>query len=234
MRCPAFCSCIVFVFYLLLIMSIRILVVDDHHLVRSGLAMMLGVEPGWTVEQASDGQAAVQQVQSSPPDVVLMDVSMPGLDGMQACAQMLALFPALPVVMLSMHQESQFVRQALTLGARGYLLKDSAPQELLGAVRAVLRGELYLSAAMGKTLLNEHVQTLRTPEVVPDGITVRQREVLALIAKGFTSKQIAQQLNLSAKTVDSHRTNLMNQLGIHDLAGLVRFAVRTGLVSVDH
>lgn len=214
-------------------MVVRILVVDDHQLVRSGLAMLLGAVTDWLVEEAQDGRAALMQVQRSKPDVVLMDISMPGLDGLQTCAQMLAMAPDLRVVMLSMHQESQFVRQALKLGAKGYLPKDAAPQELRGAVAAVLRGETYLSPAIEKALLNEHVLTLQTPEAAAASITARQREVLVGIARGLTTKQIAQQLNLSAKTVDSHRSNLMNQLGIHDLAGLVRFALRTGLVPVE-
>lgn len=213
-------------------MNLRILLVDDHAMVRAGLAQLLSQLPEVEViGEAGDGVEALELTRSLQPDLVLMDIAMPKLNGLDACAALRKAQPDLRVVMLSMHREPQYVRKALQSGAMGYLLKDAAPAELAQALLAVRMGQTYLSPAVSQALLSDAVHGLRTPATAPPEITARQREVLTLVAQGLSTKEVALRLNLSAKTVDTHRTNLMNLLGIHDLAGLVRYAVRNGLVS---
>lgn len=213
-------------------MNLRILLVDDHAMVRAGLAQLLSQLPEVEViGEAGDGVEALELTRSLQPDLVLMDIAMPKLNGLDACAALRKAQPDLRVVMLSMHREPQYVRKALQSGAMGYLLKDAAPAELAQALLAVRMGQTYLSPAVSQALLSDAVHGLRTPATAPPEITARQREVLTLVAQGLSTKEVALRLNLSAKTVDTHRTNLMNLLGIHDLAGLVRYAIRNGLVS---
>ena len=213
-------------------MNLRVLLVDDHAMVRAGLAQLLSQLPEVEViGEAGDGIEALELTLKLQPDLVLMDIAMPKLNGLDACAALRKAQPDLRVVMLSMHREPQYVRKALQSGAMGYLLKDAAPAELAQALLAVRMGQTYLSPAVSQALLSDAVHGLRAPAAAPPEITARQREVLTLVAQGLSTKEVALRLNLSAKTVDTHRTNLMNQLGIHDLASLVRYAVRNGLVS---
>ena len=156
---------------------------------------------------------------------------MPGLNGLEAAARMARSWPRIRVLILSMHQGEEYVRQALRSGAAGYLLKDAAPLELELALKAVLAGETYLSPAVSKGVVNDYVQRLRDDDVTGSGLTPRQTEVLQLIAEGHSSKEIARRLDLSVKTVETHRSQLMKQLDIHEVAGLVRYAIRMGLVS---
>lgn len=222
--------------------NIRILLVDDHHLVRAGLRTLLQQMQGAEViGEASDGREALESIKNDPPDVVLMDITMAEMNGLVATAQVTHDFPGVRVVMLSMHANKEYVTQALQAGAAGYLLKDAAPTELELAIRAVMRGEKYLSPAISTHVIADYLQraagsTLQRPEVdtaVHDPLTLRQREILQLIAEGNTTKEIAAKLGLSVKTVETHRTQLMERLDIHDIAGLVRYAIRTGLVTPD-
>jgi DNA-binding NarL/FixJ family response regulator len=183
------------------------------------------------VGEAGDGLELLELVEKLQPQMVLMDIAMPGLNGLEATGRLVKAWPGIRVLILSMHQNGEYVRQALRQGAAAYLLKDAAPLELELAIRAVLKGETYLSPAVSKGVVSDYVQRLRTDELPADALTPRQREVLQLIAEGQSTKEIARRLDLSIKTVETHRTQLMKQLDIHEIAGLVRFAIRTGLVS---
>ncbi len=213
---------------------VRLLIADDHTLVRAGLSKLIGALPGMEVAgEAGDGLALIALVAQTQPDLVLMDIAMPGLNGLDACAQLTREHPAVKVLILSMHQNEEYVRQALRHGAKAYLLKDAAPQELEQALQAVLRGDTYLSPAVSKGVMHDYVQRLRQEDQPGAVLTPRQREVLQLVAEGLSTKEIARRLDLSVKTVESHRSALMRQLDVHEVAGLVRYAVRTGLVSAS-
>jgi DNA-binding NarL/FixJ family response regulator len=214
---------------------IRVLLADDHALVRAGIRSLLSGLPGVEViGEAHDGREALRLTLEKRPDVVLMDISMPSLNGLEAAGRLAKECPTARVVILSMSATEEYVAQALRAGAAGYLLKDAEPAELELAVRAAARGETYLTPAVSKKVVADYVQRLNVPAAGPlDLLTPRQREVLQLIAEGRTTKEIARVLNLSVKTVETHRTQLMDRLDLHDVAGLVRFAVRVGLVEPE-
>lgn len=214
---------------------LRVLLADDHVLVRAGLRKLLESIPDLlVVGEADDGMALLALIAQLQPDLVLMDIAMPGLNGLETTARVKKNWPEVRVVILSMHQNEEYVRQALRHGAAGYLLKDAAPLELDLALKAVLRGETYLSPAVSKGVLSDYVQRLRSDEQPGALLTPRQREVLTLIAEGQSTKEIARRLDLAVKTVDTHRSQLMKQLGIHEVAGLVRYALRVGLISHEN
>lgn len=185
------------------------------------------------VGEANDGLALLQLAQQLQPNLVLMDIAMPGLNGLETTARLTKSQPDVRVIILSMHQNEEYVRQALRNGAAAYLLKDAATLELELAVKSVLRGETYLSPAVSRGIVSDYVQRLRADEQPGDALTPRQREVLQLVAEGHSTKEIARRLDLSVKTVDTHRSQLMKQLDIHEVAGLVRYAMRNGLISPD-
>jgi DNA-binding NarL/FixJ family response regulator len=212
--------------------AVRVLLADDHTLVRAGLIKLLESIPDITVVgEAGDGLALLKLAEQLQPQLVLMDIAMPGLNGIEATARLARTCPHIRVLILSMHQNEEYVRQALRHGAAAYLLKDAAPMELEQAIAAVLRGEIYLSPAVSSGVVSDYVQRLRSDEPAPSPLTPRQREVLQLIAEGQSTKDIARRLDLSVKTVDTHRSQLMKQLDIHEVTGLVRYAMRAGLVS---
>lgn len=205
---------------------------DDHTLVRAGLHKLLDSIPDiQVVGEAGDGLALLELATQLRPDLVLLDIAMPGLNGLETTARLVKSWPNIRVMILSMHQNSEYVRQALRQGAMAYLLKDAAPMELEVAIRAVLNGKTYLSPAVSQGVVSDYVQRLRSEDEPGDTLTPRQREVLRLIAEGQSTKEIARRLDLSIKTVETHRTQLMKQLDIHEVAGLVRFAIRIGLIS---
>jgi len=211
----------------------RSLLADDHGLVRAGLRKLLESMPGIkVVGEASDGLALLALADELQPNLVLMDIAMPGLNGLEATARLIKAMPDIRVMILSMHQNEEYVRRALRHGAVAYLLKDSAPMELELAVAAVLRGETYLSPAVSKGVLNDYVHRLREDDQPSEQLTPRQREVLQLIAEGLSTKDIARRLNLSIKTVETHRTTLMRQLDVHEVTGLVRHAMKLGLILI--
>ena len=211
---------------------LRALLADDHTLVRAGLRKLLESVPQIEVMgEADDGLELLALAERLQPQLVLMDSAMPGLNGLEATSRLTRMLPGVQVMILSMHQNAEYVRQALRNGAVAYLLKDAAPLELELALQAVLRGETYLSPAVSKGVVSDYVQRLRSDDAPSDALTPRQREVLQRIAEGQSTKEIARQLNLSVKTVETHRTQLMKQLDIHEVAGLVRYALREGLVS---
>lgn len=215
-------------------MRLRVLLADDHALVRAGLRKLLESLPDIeVVGEADDGQAVLLLTEQLHPNLVLMDVAMPGLNGLEATTRLTKAHPQIRVLILSMHQNEDYVRQALRAGAAGYLLKDAAPAELELAIKALRRGETWLSPAVSKGVMSDYVQRLRGEAAPGEALTPRQREILQLIAEGHTTKDIARRLDISVKTVETHRTQLMKQLDLHDVAGLVRYAIRTGLVSPE-
>lgn len=215
-------------------MQVRVLLADDHALVRAGLRKLLESLPDIeVVGEADDGQALLTLAGQLQPDLVLTDIAMPGLNGLEAAARLNKSHPRIRVLILSMHQNEDYVRQALRAGAAGYLLKDAAPVELEHALKAVRRGETYLSPAVSKGVMSDYVQRLRGEESPGEALTPRQREVLQLVAEGKSTKEIARRLALSVKTVETHRSQLMKQLDLHDVAALVRYAIRTGLISSE-
>lgn len=213
---------------------IRVLLADDHTLVRAGIrALTEDLEGVEVVAEADNGREAVALAKSERPDLVIMDISMKELNGIDAAAQMLADNPDTRVLILSMHTTEDFVRRALRAGARGYLVKDSAPLELRMAVEAVMRNEVYLSSRVSRAVISGMVEgrPAQTSEV--DALTPRQREILQLIAEGKSTKEIAFLLGVSVKTVETHRAALMERIGIRDVAGLVVFAVRNKLINIE-
>ncbi len=213
--------------------NVRVLLADDHTLVRAGLRKLLESMPNISVVgEAGDGLELLAMAGQLQPQLVMMDIAMPGLNGLEATARLVKEQPGVRVLILSMHQNEEYVRRALRHGAAAYLLKDSAPMELDLALGAVLRGETYLSPTVSRGVVNDYVQRLRNEDQDSDALSPRQREVLQLIAEGLSTKEIARRLDLSVKTVETHRTSLMRQLDVHEVAGLVRHALKLGLVSV--
>jgi DNA-binding NarL/FixJ family response regulator len=213
---------------------ICVLLADDHTLVRAGFrALLQSLADIQVVAEASEGHEALRLIAQHQPDVVLMDIGMPGLNGLEATAQITQKFPSIRVIILSMHATEEYVLRALQSGAVGYLLKDAGTSELELAVRAVIRGETYLSPAVSKHVIAEYTQRVSSQPPSLEPLTPRQRGILQLIAKGYTTKEIAQMLHLSVKTVETHRLQLMTRLDIHDIAGLVRYAIRVGLIAPD-
>jgi DNA-binding NarL/FixJ family response regulator len=208
--------------------KIHILLADDHAVVRQGFKMILAAQPDMEiVGEAGNGREALELAGKLQPDVIVMDVAMPELNGIEATRRVADLSPRSRVLALSMHKDSVYVREILRAGARGYLLKDSIASDLLAAVRAVARGEGYLSPGVSDAVLNDYRRHVTDPI---DLLTSREREVLQMIAEGKTNKEIATVLNLSVYTVDAHRGRIMEKLNLHSVTDLVRFAVRCGLV----
>ena len=214
---------------------IRVILADDHPIVRAGIREALKQLPGVeVVGEASDGRETIKLVESALPDVVFMDISMPGLNGLEATERIIKNFPKVRVIILSRHDNEEYYWHALRVGASGYLLKNSVITELKSALQRVAGGEIYLSREISARLRNklplDQMARARSPV---EQLSERQREILQLIAEGKTTKEIALTLELSAKTVEYHRMQLMRRLNIFDIPGLVRFAVRTGLVSQE-
>lgn len=213
---------------------ITILLADDHALVRDGIRALLQKTANvQVIGEAETGDEAVQVAQQLHPEIVLMDIAMPGMNGLAATSVLAQKCPETRVIILSMHLEQEYVLRALQSGAKGYLLKGARTPELELAITSVARGETYLSPAVSKVVVGEMMRRSTAEPNRLDRLTSRQREVLKLIAEGLTTKEIAQKLGLSIKTVKTHRTELMEQLDIHDIAGLVRFAIHVGLVAAD-
>lgn len=208
--------------------KIRILLADDHAMVRQGFRMILESQPDMEiVGEAGNGREAAELAESLHPDVVVMDVAMPELNGIEATRRLAASAPRTRVLALSMYKDSVYVREILRAGARGFLLKDAIDRDLLAAVRAVATGEGYLSPAVSDAVLTDYRRHVSDPL---DLLSAREREVLQLIAEGKTNKEIAGTLNLSVYTVDAHRGRIMEKLNLHSVGELVRFAVRNGLI----
>jgi DNA-binding NarL/FixJ family response regulator len=211
---------------------VRVLLADDHALVRAGIrALLQGLEGVTVVAETGNGAEVLELARTHRPDVVLLDISMPGLSGLDVSEQLERELPEVRVVVLSMHANEEYVLQALRAGAVGYMLKDSATAELELALKAVMQGETYLSPPISKQVVEGYVQRVGAEQPASEKLTPRQREVLQLIAEGHSTKEIAYRLELSVKTVETHRAQLMERLQIRDIAGLVKYAIRSGLAS---
>jgi DNA-binding NarL/FixJ family response regulator len=211
--------------------TLKILLVDDHALVREGLRALFDAMLGFeVVGEAADGHQALRLIGELHPDVALVDISMPSLNGLEMTLRASREYPRTRILILSMHADEEYVHRALVVGAAGYLLKNADKSELELAVRAVARGDTWLSPGVSKPVITAYTRSGDTHQSPFDVLTPRQRETLQLIAEGRTTKEIAQQLGLSVKTVESHRTQLMLRLSVHDVQGLVRYAIRMGLV----
>jgi two-component system response regulator NreC len=216
-------------------MSIRILLADDHKIVRDGLRALLKNQSGMEViAEAGDGRSTVQMVQELLPNVVIMDIAMPDMNGIEATRQITATAPNVKIVALSMHSDKRFVAEMLKAGASGYLLKDCAFEELDNAIRAVIANRIYLSPKLADIIIKDYTRLFpKTEFSVFSILTFREREVLQLLAEGKTTKEISSSLNISAKTVETYRKQLMDKLDIHSIAKLTKYAVREGLTSLD-
>ena len=211
---------------------IRVILADDHTLVRAGIRALLEKLPGVKVTgEAGDGREVLHQVKAQPPDVVLMDISMPGLNGLEAAERMARDFPDVRIIILSMHNNEEYVLRSIKAGASGYLLKKAATAELETALHRVVDGEIYLSQEISLQLHRQFpLQGIADRKGPFEQLTGRQREILQLIAEGRNTKQIGETLKVSPKTIEYHRMKLMNCLNVHDIPGLVRFALRVGLI----
>ena len=208
-------------------MAIRVLLADDHVLVRQSLKSLLEREGFQVVGEASDGQEAIRKVESLRPDIAVMDISMPILNGVDAARELSRSFPKTKAILLTQHDENQYISEALEAGVKGYVLKSQAASELVQAIGQVSRGQVYLSPGIARVV----AETFRTKSENPkDPLTSRERQVLQLIAEGKSTKDVASLLGISVKTAESHRTRLMQKLDIHETASLVRYAVRRGIV----
>jgi len=213
--------------------TVKILIAEDHAVVREGIRMILEAEPDFdVVGEAKDGRQAVELARSLSPDVVVMDISMPQMTGIEATQQIRRLCPRTHVLILTMHEEESYVFQLLQMGASGYVLKRAAASDLVEAVRAASRGEAFLYPSVARSVVADYLDRVRTGEGRDryDGLTDREREILVLLAEGLTNAQIADRLYISVKTVQTHRAHIMEKLDLHDRSLLVRYAVRKGLI----
>ncbi|HEY7388592.1 MAG TPA: response regulator transcription factor [Bryobacteraceae bacterium] len=215
-------------------MTIRILLADDHIVMRDGLRALLERQPDMAVvAEAADGRECVRLAEEQSPDVVLMDIAMPNMNGIEATRRITSNQSGCAVVILSMHQDESYILRALKAGAKGYLLKDSVRSDLLEAIRAVAQGRSFLTRKIGRMLQEDYVRQLenRGLDDTYDLLTDREREVLQLIAEGKTAKEVANDLNISPTTVETHRTHIQEKLGLHSVAELVLYAVRKGIIA---
>jgi len=213
---------------------LRVLLADDHTLIRAGLRLVVEQQPDFTVVgEAENGRQAVAMAEALKPDVVVMDIGMPDLNGIEACLQVRGSRPEIEVVMLSMHSDEGYVLRSLKAGARAYLLKDSAEADLARAIRAAAEGKSFFSPAVGKVLLEDYMRKLQRTgaEDSYELLSPREREVLQLVAEGKSSKEIANLLNLSVYTVETHRAKLMQKLNLRGVPELILYAVRKGIIS---
>lgn len=216
--------------------KIRILVADDHTLIRRAIVGLLNSQPDMqVVEEAGTGEEAVSKAVAGPPDIVLMDIGMPGINGLGATRAITRQLPGVQVLILTVHDREDYLFQALRAGASGYVLKGADIQDLLTAVRSVYRGEVYLFPPLAKKLLTDYLRRVESGEDIAryDGLTEREREVLQLTAQGKTVTQVAERLHISPHTVQAHRDNIMAKLGLHNRAELVKYAIKRGLISLD-
>jgi two-component system response regulator NreC len=212
---------------------IRILICDDHVLFSEGIKAILRAEPGLeVVGEVRDGRQAVEKVKELRPDVVLMDIAMPDLSGFEATRRVHEADPSVRVLMLTMHDEEELVARCLEAGAAGYIIKDAPATQLVYAIDTVMKGERYLSPVVLKKVVAGYVKNSKRPQTSYDRLSAREREILKLLAEGLTVKEIATRLNLSIKTVDVHKYNLMRKIDVHDRAELIRYAIQKRLIEV--
>jgi DNA-binding NarL/FixJ family response regulator len=212
--------------------AFRVLIADDHEIVRCGIRTLVESHPGWTVcGEARDGREAVVKAEELKPDLVVLDVAMPTLNGVDAARQILKVRPGTPILILTVYESEEMIRQVLAVGARGFLLKSDAAQNLLLAIEALQRRATFFTARAAEMMLDGYMHRGVDPDnSSKDRLTAREREVVQLLAEGNSSKDVAVILNLSVKTIEAHRTNVMRKLDVHSLAALVRYAVRNSIV----
>jgi len=216
--------------------KIRIILADDHAVVRSGLRMLLDAQPDMEImDEAESGIEAVEKAQSLRPDVILMDVQMPDLNGIEATKQIKVLVPESAVIALTMHEDDQYFFEMLRAGASGYVPKRAAPDELVSAIRIVSSGGVFLYPSLASRLVQNYLKHAQTnnESITEDDLTPREREVLILIAESYSNAEIAKELVISVKTVDRHRENIMRKLNMHSRIDLVKYAIRTGLIDLE-
>jgi two-component system response regulator NreC len=215
--------------------KIKVLIADDHTILRQGIKALLDNQAGIEViGEAKDGREALTLIEHLLPDVILMDIAMPGLNGLEATRRIKKKFPKIKVLVLTMYTNEEYVFQILKAGANGYLVKETAFQDLISAIQAVYRDEAFMSPSISKKVINRYTQRVRDAnETTGDMLTTREREILQLIAEGCSSKKIAEALFISPKTVETHRTHIMDKLNIHNRTDLVKYAIRKGIVDID-
>lgn len=219
-----------------MVKKIRILIADDHAVVRAGIRLLLDSQPDMeVVGEAESGQRCLAQVQELKPDVVLMDISMPDMGGIEATQIIMKTFPGTRILALTMHEDARYFFQMLKGGALGYVLKGADPSELLSAIRAVHQDKAYIIPSLARRLLDDYLERLKAGEEKDSysALTNREREVLKQIGEGYTSREIGEMLFLSVNTIERHRTNIMDKLGMHNKSQLIRFAIRKGLVKLE-
>lgn len=215
--------------------KIKVLIADDHTILRQGIKALLDNQAGIEViGEAKDGREALTLIERLLPDVILMDIAMPGLNGLEATRRIKKKFPGIKVLVLTMYTNEEYVFQILQAGANGYLVKETAFQDLISAIKAVHRDEAFMSPSISKKVINRYTQRVREANATTgDMLTTREREILQLIAEGSSSKKIAEALFISPKTVETHRTHIMDKLNIHNRTDLIKYAIRTGIVDID-
>ena len=214
--------------------AIRILLADDHNIMRRGLRLLLERQAGFeVVAEAADGREAAERAEATRPDIVVLDIAMPNMGGIEAAQRIKAILPQAAIVILSMHSDEGYVLRALKVGAKGYLLKDSAESDLIEAIKAVSEGKAFFSPEISKILVEDYVRDMRKrgAEDSYELLTAREREILHMLAEGKSNKDIATLLDLSLYTVETHRRNLQDKLNLHSLAELILYAVRKGVIS---
>ncbi len=216
--------------------KVRLLIADDHKIFRQGIIKLLNEEPDLqVVGEAADGREVVKKAPELKPDVILMDIAMANLNGLEATKQIKKVLPESKIIMLTMHKNEEYVLQSFQAGASGYILKEGAVEELVSAIRSIHADKSFLSPTVSKTLVDAYLRKMETgkTETPFDLLTDREREVLQLIAEGFTNREVAKQLYISVKTVEAHRAHIMQKLNIHDIAKLVKYAIQKGLVDLN-
>ena len=213
---------------------IRVLIADDHRLLVDGLRLLLDKKKNIAVVGvAQDGSEAIDLANKTQPNIILLDISMPRLNGIDAARQILHNMPDVKIIMLSMHADKRYIQQALRVGAKGYILKESAVSEVLMALDVVQSGKLFFSKTIRDQVIAEYVELIQSEDSLSPHLTAREREVLQIISEGNSTKEIASLLNISVKTVESHRKNIMDKLDVHSVAGLTKYAIRQGLTRLD-
>jgi two-component system response regulator NreC len=215
--------------------KIKVLVADDHTILRQGIKALLDNQEGIEViGEAKDGREALAIIEETLPDVILMDIAMPGLNGLEATRRIKKKFPRMKVLVLTMYTNEEYIFQILNAGANGYLVKETAFQDLISAIKAVYKNEAFMSPSISKKVINSYIKKAQDDEEqICEILTTREREILQLIAEGNSSKKIAELLFISPKTVETHRTHIMDKLNIHNRTGLIKYAIRKGMVDVD-
>jgi two-component system, NarL family, nitrate/nitrite response regulator NarL len=213
---------------------IKVLLVDDHPIVREGIKAHLAAQPDLrVVEEASDGREALAKARQHRPDVILMDITMPHMNGLEAIARLRKKAPQAKILVLTMHDNKEYIAQSVRFGARGYLRKDTSPAELVRAIKSVHAGEVCFSATASRVVADEIQRRVAPNEPEPPLLSDREREVLVLIAEGLSNKEVADRLNIGVRTAETHRERLMRKLNIHTVAGLTKFAIANGMVNLD-